>query len=116
MLQKLSPSIPWQEVVEVLNYAMGKAVEVNITTALVADLDCLESEGKSGLSLSTCINLLNNTVNNEIDLKLIDNPAYRELQRWHIEQVKQRQDSLVTNLASLAEMQHIVSGKSFIDD
>ena len=95
------------EIREALICAMSKAAEVNITTAIVRDLDRVENN-VSAPSLSTHINLLDNTVNREIDLKLIDNPAYGELQRWHIEQVKHQQASLVRNLASLESMRRIV--------
>ena len=96
------------EIREPLICAISKAVEVNVTTAIVADLDrmgCNMSEA----GFSTHINLLDNTVNREIDLKLVDNRVYGELQRWHIEQVKQKQASLVTNLSSLEEMRRMLN-------
>ena len=106
--KKRKVGIELAEISEVLTSAMSKSVEVNVTTAIVADLDCLEKK-RSQLSLFTQINLLDNRINREIDLKLIDNPAYGELQRWHIEQVKQRQADLVTNFANLAQMQRLVN-------
>ena len=97
------------EIAEVIVCAMGKAIEVDVTTAIAADLDCLEDNRRFDLSLSTQIDLLDKTINREIDLQLIDNPAYGELQQWHVEQVQQRQNNLVSNLASLVQMQRIIS-------
>ena len=99
------PNIKASELTEVLISAMGQAAEISITTCIAKDLDDPRSLRQS---FSTQINLIDRTVNHEIDLKLIDNLAYRELQRWHIEQVKHQQASLVRNLASLESMRRIV--------
>ena len=97
-----------QEILAALTIAMSKTVEINVTTYIENDLDRV-TQSLSTQRLATQINLLNGTVEHEVDLKLIDNPAYRELQRWHIEQVKQRQGFLIKNLASLEEMRRLVS-------
>jgi len=97
-----------QEVWQALTLAMSETAEIEVTTYVDSwDLDHIEGSA-SASRFHTQIDLLNQTVEHEIDRKLIDNPAYRELQRWHIEQVRQRQDSLTKNLASLETMRHIV--------
>jgi len=102
---KIQSKIKTLELVKVLTTAIGQAAEINVTTCVAKDLDNPKSCQQR---FSTLINLVDCTVNHEIDLKLIDNPAYRELQRWHIEQVKHRQASLVRNLTSLESMRRIV--------
>ncbi len=97
-----------QEIFTALTIAISKTVEINVTTCIENDLD-RATQSLLPERFTTQINLLNGTVEHEIDLKLIDNPAYRELQRWHIEQVKQRQGFLNKNLASLEEMRRLVS-------
>ena len=96
-----------RRIVETLTEAISEAPEIEVTTYIDSlDLDQIEQSASTS-RLHTQVNLLDGTVNHEIDLKLIDNPAYRELQRWHIEQVHQRQDSLVHNLATLEKMRRI---------
>ena len=96
-----------RRIVETLTDAISEAPEIEVTTYIDSlDLDQIEQSASTS-RFHTQVNLLDGTVNHEIDLKLIDNPAYRELQRWHIEQVHQRQDSLVQNLASLEKMRRI---------
>ena len=97
-----------QEVWSALTQAMSETAEIEVTTYIDSrDLDCIEGSTPTS-RFHTQIDLFNQTVEHEIDRELIDNPAYRELQRWHIEQVRQRQDSLTKNLASLETMRHIV--------
>lgn len=105
ILRKKRSEIKTPGLAQILIEAMSHAAEISITTCVVDDLDDLTSPSKQ---FSTEINLVDCTVNHEIDLKLIDNPAYRELQRWHIEQVKHKQTSIVRNLASLESMRRIV--------
>ena len=106
MNQEIKTAIQNIEIFEALTEAMSETVEIEVTTCIDSfDLERLESV--STPSIHTEIDLLNQTINHEVDLKLIDNPAYGELQRWHIEQVHQRQDSIANNLANLARMRHI---------
>jgi hypothetical protein len=97
-----------QEILQALSIAISETAEIEVTTYVDSwDLDHLERSASTS-RFHTHINLLNKTVEHEIDLKLIDNPAYGELQRWHIEQVCRRQHSLTKNLASLEQMRQIV--------
>lgn len=96
------------EIFDALTVAISETPEIEVTTYIDSlDLDQIEQSASTS-RLHSQVNLLNGTVNHEIDLKLIDNPAYRELQRWHIEQIHQRQNSLVKNLVSLENMRRIV--------
>ena len=97
-----------QAIFQVLTAAMSETAEIEVTTYVDSwDLDHLERSSSTS-RLHTQINLLDQTIEHEVDLKLIDNPAYGELQRWHTEQVRQRQESLVKNLASLEKMRQII--------
>ena len=107
MNQEIKTAIQNIEIFEALTEAMSETVEIEVTTCIDSlDLDQLEQSASSS-SIHTEIDLLNQTINHEVDLKLIDNSAYGELQRWHIEQVHQRQNSIVDNLANLAKMRNI---------
>jgi hypothetical protein len=102
-----APSLA-QEIFQVLTIAMSEIVEVEVSTYVDSwDLDHLEQSASTS-RFHTQIDLLNQTVEHEVDLKLIDNPTYGELQRWHIEQVRQRQESLIKNLANLEQMRQIL--------
>lgn len=102
-----APSLA-QEILQALTIAMSEIVEVEVSTYVDSwDLDHLEQSASTS-RFYTQINLLNQTVKHEVDLKLIDNPTYSELQRWHIEQVRQRQESLIQNLANLEQMRQIL--------
>ena len=106
------------EIFEALSIAMSEAIELEVTTWIdSADLDQITiAQSLSGNRLHTRLNLLDGTVNHEIDLKLIDNPAYSELQRWHIEQVNRRQDSFIENLTSLEKMRNIFLSQNPLSD
>ncbi len=94
------------EILTALNVALSEAVELEVSTYIDFDLDRRESLSVS--RFHTRINLFDGTVDHEIDLKLIDNPAYSELQQWHIEQVRQRENSLIKNITSLEQMRRIL--------
>ena len=105
--QTTAPSLA-QEIFQLLTIAMSEIVEVEVSTYVDSwDLDHLEQSASTS-RFYTQIDLLNQTVKHEVDLKLIDNPTYGELQRWHIEQVRQRQESLIKNLANLEQMRQIL--------
>jgi hypothetical protein len=98
-----------QEILQALTTAMSETAQIEVTTYVDSwDLDHLEQSASTS-RFYTQIDLLNQTVQHEVDLKLIDNSTYSELQRWHIEQVCQRQESLIKNLASLEQMRIIVN-------
>ena len=102
-----------QELFRTLTVAMSETAEIEVTTYVDSwDLDHLERSASTS-RFYTQIDLLNKTVDHEVDLKLIDNPAYGELQRWHIEQVRQRQDSLIENLATLEQMRQIILAQNY---
>ncbi|MGF1589069.1 MAG: hypothetical protein ACFCU7_07470 [Pleurocapsa sp.] len=94
------------EILKALNLALSEAVELEVSTYLDGDLE--RRELASASRFYTRINLFEGTVDHEIDLKLIDNLAYSELQQWHIGQVNQRKNSLIKNIASLEQMRRIL--------
>ncbi|MEO0014587.1 MAG: hypothetical protein RLZZ535_2976 [Cyanobacteriota bacterium] len=105
--QTTAPSLA-QEIFQALTIAMSETAEIEVITYVDSwDLDHLEQSASTS-RFYTQIDLLNQTVEHEVDLKLIDNPTYGELQRWHIEQVRQRQESLIKNLANLEQMRQIL--------
>ena len=104
------------KIFEALTIAISEAIELEVTTIYTSgDLDQI-NPSSSESRLHTRFNLLDGTVDHEIDLKLIDNPVYDELQRLHIEQVEQRQASLIEKLASLAKMRNIFMNSNLSSD
>lgn len=100
-----------QEIFQALTNAMSETAQIEVTTYLDSwDLDHLEQSASTS-RFYTQIDLLNQTVQHEVDLKLIDNSTYGELQRWHIEQVRRRQESLIKNLASLEQMRQMITNQ-----
>lgn len=101
------PEIKAKIIFEALTAAISETAEIEVTTYIDSlDLDQIEKSASTS-RFYTQISLLEGRVDHEVDLKLIDNPAYRELQRWHIEQVHQTQDSIVENLTNLEKMRRI---------
>lgn len=100
-----------QEIFQALTNAISETAQIEVTTYLDSwDLDHLEQSASTS-RFYTQIDLLNQTVQHEVDLKLIDNSTYGELQRWHIEQVRRRQESLIKNLASLEQMRQMITNQ-----
>jgi hypothetical protein len=105
--QELQAKIEAGKIFEALTIAISETVDLQVTTCIDdSDLDQIELSTSASF-LRTRFHLLDGTVDHEIDLKLVDNPAYPELQRWHIKQVKQRQNSLIANLASLEKLRRV---------
>lgn len=101
-----------QEIFQALTNAISETAQIEVTTYLDSwDLDHLEQSASTS-RFYTQIDLLNQTVQHEVDLKLIDNSTYGELQRWHIEQVRRRQESLIKNLASLEQMRQMITNQN----
>ncbi len=101
-----------QEIFQVLTNAISETAQIEVTTYLDSwDLDHLEKSASTS-RFYTQIDLLKQTVQHEVDLKLIDNSTYGELQRWHIEQVRRRQESLIKNLASLEQMRQMITNQN----
>lgn len=105
------------EIFEALTIAISEAIELKVTTwvssaespptapdfsangTLKAGL-----ETPSILCLHTRINLVDGEVENKIGSEFIDNEAYAELQKFHLEQVKEGREILLKNLESLQKM------------
>lgn len=114
--KEVKAKIQAEKILEALTIAISEAIEIEVTTIYTSeDLDKI-NPSSSESRLHTRLNLLDGTVDHEIDLKLIDNPVYDELQRLHIEQVEQRQASLIEKLTSLAKMRNICMNLNLSSD
>ena len=82
---------------------MSESIELNITTSVASSKKGFEKT-EPGYRMRTRINLVDGEVDNEIGREFVTNPAYAELQKLHLEQVKQGREILLNNLASLQSM------------
>jgi hypothetical protein len=105
------------EIFEALTIAMSEAIELKVTTWVSSagsppttqDFSAngtlkAELETPSSLCLHTRINLVDGEVENRIGSEFIDHEAYAELQKFHLEQVKEGREILLKNLESLQKM------------
>lgn len=103
-LEEFKEKIKAGEMFDALAIAMSESIELNITTWVASAEEQLEETSQPGYRMRTRINLVDGEVDNEIGREFVSNPAYAELQKLHIEQVKQGREILLNNLASLQAM------------
>lgn len=103
-LEEFKAKIKAGEMFEALAIAMSESIELNITTWVASAEEQLEETSQPGYRMRTRINLVDGEVDNEIGQEFLSNPAYAELQKLHLEQVKQGREILLNNLASLQSM------------
>lgn len=103
-LEEFKAKIKAGEMFEALAIAMSESIELNITTWVASGEEQLEETSQPGYRMRTRINLVDGEVDNEIGREFVSNPAYAELQKLHLEQVKQGREILLNNLASLQSM------------
>lgn len=104
-LEEFKEKVRAGKMFDALAIAMSEAIELNITTWVVAsEQEQLEETSQPGYRMRTRINLVDGEVDNEIGREFATNPAYGELQKLHLEQVQQGREILLNNLASLQSM------------
>jgi hypothetical protein len=90
---------------DALTLAMSEAIELKITTWVAgSDTDIPDEASQPGYRLRTRMNLVSGEVENEIGSEFMNNPAYADLQKLHLEQVQQGREVLIKNLESLQAM------------
>ena len=92
------------EMLDAMAIAMSEAIELNITTWITDEADSPGQESQPGHRMRTRINLIDGEVDNEIGREFATNPAYDQLQKLHLEQVRKGREILLNNLASLQSM------------
>jgi hypothetical protein len=104
-LEEFKEKIKAGEMFDALAIAMSESIELNITTWVASSEDQqLDETSQPGYRMRTRINLVDGEVDNEVGREFASNPAYAELQKLHMEQVKQGREILLNNLASLQSM------------
>ena len=103
-LEEFQEKVKAGEMFDALAIAMSESIELNITTSIASSKK--EGLGKTqpGYRMRTRINLVDGEVDNEIGREFVTNPGYAELQKLHLEQVKQGREIILNNLASLQSM------------
>ncbi len=92
---------------EAFTLAMSQAIELNITTWVASANDEQTRDGTSqsqGNRLRTRINLIEGAIDNEIGEQLISKASYQELQKFHLQQVREGNKILENNLQSLQKL------------
>lgn len=102
-LEEFKEKVKAGQMFDALAIAMSESIELNITTSVASSKEGL-GETKPGYRMRTRINLVDGEVDNEIGREFVTNPAYAELQKLHLEQVKQGREIVLNNLASLQSM------------
>ncbi|MGV2830138.1 hypothetical protein [Myxosarcina sp. GI1(2024)] len=93
------------EIAEALTWAMSEAIELKVTTWVASsDRQSSLSESQPGYRWRTRIDIVNGEVENEVGTEFINNPAYSELQKLHLEQVGRGREILISNLETLQAM------------
>ena len=104
-MEEFREKIKAGEFFEALSVAMSESVELKITTWVASsDLDSQTDESQPGYRLHTRINLIDGEVEQEIGREFVNNPAYAQLQKLHLEQVQQGRETVIKNLESLQKM------------
>lgn len=103
-LEEFQEKVRAGQMFDALAIAMSEAIELNITTSVASSADESLESSQPGYRMRTRINLVDGEVENEIGREFVTNPAYAELQKLHLEQVKQGREILLNNLASLQSM------------
>lgn len=104
-IEQFKDKIKAGEIYDALALAMSEAIELKITTWVASsETDNLDDDSKPGYRMRTRINLVDGEVENEIGREFATNPAYEELQKLHLEQVRQGREIILNNLASLQTM------------
>lgn len=103
-LEEFQEKVKAGEMFDALAIAMSESIELNITTSVASSKKEGINETQPGYRMRTRVNLVDGEVDNEIGREFITNPAYAELQKLHLEQVKQGREILLNNLASLQSM------------
>ena len=103
-IEQFRAKIEAGEIKEALALAISEAIELKITTWVASDRQETLTESQPGYRWRTRLDIVNGEVENEIGSEFINNPAYRELQKLHLEQVQQGREILLRNIETLQAM------------
>jgi hypothetical protein len=112
VLEEFKEKLRQGEIFEALTIAMSEAIELKVTTWVSPQTEnpaIAELEPSPGRCLHTRINIVDGEVENEIGSEFIGNEAYAELQKFHLEQVREGREILLKNLESLQQMFAVLS-------
>ena len=109
-LEEFQAKVKAGAIFEALAIAMSEAIELEITTSIALTTDRQsESAWDSSAQMQTRINLIEGKIENEISREFANNPAYAQLQKLHLDQVKHGRELIINNLASLQSMLAILN-------
>lgn len=86
---------------EALLLALEQAVEVEVTTWVGSSSD---QEVIPSQRLRSRLNLIAGTLEHELGEEFLDNPAYSELQQFHLDQIQASREMIVENVETLQQL------------
>lgn len=86
---------------DALLLALEQAVEVEVTTWVGSQS---ETEVVPSQRLRSRLNLVAGTLEHELGEEFLDNPAYAELQQFHLEQIRASREMMVENVETLQHL------------
>ena len=88
---------------------MSEAVELKITTWVSAEKQNSQSKPSESNYICTRMNILDGDIENEIGSGFMNKKSYKEIQQFHLEQVKEGHQIVQTNLENIHKMFAILS-------
>ena len=88
---------------------MSEAVDLKITTWISAEQQNSSSKSSEGNYICTRMNILDGDIENEIGFQFMNKKSYKEIQQFHLEQVKEGHQIVQTNLENIHKMFAILS-------
>jgi hypothetical protein len=86
---------------EALLLALEQAMEIEVTTWVASGQ---EVEAAPGQRLRSRLNLIAGELEHEIGEEFLDNPAYQQLQQFHLDQVQASRQTMVQNVETLQQL------------
>jgi hypothetical protein len=86
---------------EALLLALEQAIELEVTTWVASEE---ETEAIPGQRLRSRLNLVAGELEHEIGEEFLNNPAYEQLQQFHLEQVQASRQTMVQNVQTLQQL------------
>ena len=89
------------KIVDALTLALTQAIELEVTTWVSSEE---ANQPQPGHYLRTRMNIVDGKIENEVGSEFIGNGSYTDLQKFHLEQLKEGQQITQRNLESLQKL------------
>lgn len=92
---------------DALTLALGEAIELEITTwvsSAHSETEAPIDEPQAGYRMRTRMNIVDGDIDNEVGSRFVSDGPYRELQQFHLDQVREGRYIIQQNLESLQQL------------